>query len=345
MRRLMRKSMRRAMRRFFFVIFLVSFAVEQEAAFAYNYNIDQKQISLSGLSSGSYMAGQVHVALSEVFMGLGLISGGPYYCAQGDLNRAQTECMAAPQGPPKIAPLVRQAQKLAYSGEIDSVKNLSKTRLFLFSGKNDTVVVPTVVQTGINFYKNLGVPSHNVKFIDRVPAGHGYPTLNYGNPCETHRTSPFINNCNYDAAGALLNHIYPNLKEKVVVKNENFFEFSQRQYAETDVSAISMNETGIAYVPTNCQNGDLCRLHLAFHGCKQTLDHIGDKFYKYAGYNGWAEANNIIVIYPQAVSNHKLTNPNGCWDWYGYTGKKYHTKRGPQIEAIHKIIINFSKLH
>lgn len=57
-----------------------------------------------------------------------------------------------------------------------------------------------------------------------------------------------------------------------------------------------------------------CKLHVAFHGCEQTLADIGSDFVVSAGYNSWAEANNIIILYPQAADN--LLNPKGCWDWY-----------------------------
>ncbi len=53
-----------------------------------------------------------------------------------------------------------------------------------------------------------------------------------------------------------------------------------------------------------------------FHGCLQTLEDIQDLFYTKTGYNEWAEANNIIVVYPQAKKSTVFPlNPNGCWDW------------------------------
>ena len=42
---------------------------------------------------------------------------------------------------------------------------------------------------------------------------------------------------------------------------------------------------------------------------------VGDVFAVHGGYNGVAEINNIIVLYPQVASNI-LINPYGCWDWY-----------------------------
>ena len=45
------------------------------------YNIDTDQISVSGLSSGGYMAVQMHIAYSASIMGVGVLAAGPYLCA------------------------------------------------------------------------------------------------------------------------------------------------------------------------------------------------------------------------------------------------------------------------
>lgn len=46
-------------------------------------HIDINQSSVSGLSSGAYLAVQFHVAFSATMVGAGIIAGGPYYCTQG----------------------------------------------------------------------------------------------------------------------------------------------------------------------------------------------------------------------------------------------------------------------
>jgi len=38
-------------------------------------------------------------------------------------------------------------------------------------------------------------------------------------------------------------------------------------------------------------------------------------------------------LYPQAVSNG-TGNPNGCWDWWGYTGAGYAQRGAPQMATI-----------
>lgn len=49
---------------------------------------------------------------------------------------------------------------------------------------------------------------------------------------------------------------------------------------------------------------------------------IGDVFAKHAGYNEVAEANNIIILYPQTALFPPY-NPNGCYDWWGVTSIGY----------------------
>jgi hypothetical protein len=56
------------------------------------YNIDASQTSVSGLSSGGYMAVQFEVAFSSLVRGAGIIAGGPYYCAHGDPITATSLC-------------------------------------------------------------------------------------------------------------------------------------------------------------------------------------------------------------------------------------------------------------
>ena len=85
---------------------------------------------------------------------------------------------------------------------------------------------------------------------------------------------------------------------------------------------------------------------MAFHGCQQTEEMIGDAFIRHAGYNEWAEANRIVVLYPQAAVLQRRVlgiplpwpNPQGCWDWWGFTGPDYARRTGPQIQAINAMI-------
>jgi poly(3-hydroxybutyrate) depolymerase len=46
------------------------------------FNVDVAETSVSGVSSGAYMAVQFAVAHSRIVKGVGSVAGGPYGCAQ-----------------------------------------------------------------------------------------------------------------------------------------------------------------------------------------------------------------------------------------------------------------------
>ena len=68
------------------VTLLVMFGLSAQRASADtlgSYNVDAGLVSVSGLSSGGFMAGQLGVAYSEVFQtGFGIFAAGPYDCAR-----------------------------------------------------------------------------------------------------------------------------------------------------------------------------------------------------------------------------------------------------------------------
>src|SRR4051794_18564381 len=76
------------------------------------------------------------------------------------------------------------------------------------------------------------------------------------------------------------------------------------------------------------------------------FDAIHDRFFRDAGYNAFADANHVVVLYPQATSWRRLTdpsgliaNPEGCWDWWGYAGDDaYFTRDGKQMRAVRAMI-------
>jgi len=82
-----------------------------------------------------------------------------------------------------------------------------------------------------------------------------------------------------------------------------------------------------------------CRVHVAMHGCEQTRDNLGSTFAQYAGYNRWAESNNIVMLYPFAVAN--VLNPKGCWDWWGYSSTAYASKLAPQTLMVMRMLTAF----
>jgi hypothetical protein len=55
-------------------------------------------------------------------------------------------------------------------------------------------------------------------------------------------------------------------------------------------------------------------LHLSFYNVPRT--EIGNIYAVHAGYLEVAELNDIIVLFPQAIKQ-AISNPQGCWDWWG----------------------------
>jgi poly(3-hydroxybutyrate) depolymerase len=368
-----------------------------------SFNVDLGQTTVSGLSSGGYMALQFHIAFSETVRGAGIVAGGPYFCAEGQLlPNALFRCMQTFMGAPDPVRLAGIARGFAQEGRIDRLENLADDRVYLFSGTNDRTVVGAVVEAARQFYLRAGLPAANLEFRNDVRAGHAMPTEEFGRACSL-TAPPYINDCDLDLAGAILRHLYPGLRPPpaptprpggtvLAFDQTEFFRFSGLPQPSTGSAPFSVNasmtlspgmsppgmpsmpplgmspgsppgmssgvsllpgvaptlslsDTGFAYVPPACAppRSEACRIHIAFHGCEQTVADIQEQFVRNTGYNRWAEANNIIVLYPQArheppPPNQNGPNPKGCWDWWGYSGAAYATKAGPQMAVLRAML-------
>lgn len=461
--------------------------------------LDPGQISVSGVSSGGFMAHQLHVAHSDEIMGAGIITGGPYNCAQGDVNRGLTVCTAfmAEEGcknflflgmpgaeayctttfyqGPEPAPVGQEASEQAVAmarrslddtyansaqGRIAHPQGLIGDKVILIHGSLDTLLPVGVMDAVDQYYKGIyerehqSAPTENtLQYIKTLAAQHAVPTDNlirlkvgsqvgdcqaFGSPyldyCERKDCSanccgqggstlcddpanvsvPACASCNLqcsavcigsiDTAGAILRQIYAlqnarNPSDALKVKDwdpyspptvvddcrkfgtvdtrcrwlqERLFAFSQSEVFGGDPNAVIDNymaDKGYIFIPEQCRDGEtVCRLHIAFHGCRQGYGFSGvdtvhplyggltgwTHFIENAGYNEWADTNNIVVLYPQArprelafqvIENPgdpmgalRNSNPQGCWDFWGYTDQNYATKGGRQISAVWRMV-------
>ena len=73
----------------------------------------------------------------------------------------------------------------------------------MFSGTEDRTVIPAVVDQTVAFYRAAGVAEADIAYVDDVAAGHAFVTESHGSACPA-TASPYINDCDYDQAGALL---------------------------------------------------------------------------------------------------------------------------------------------
>ena len=120
-------------------------------------DVDLTQTTVSGLSSGAYMAGQFHIAFSAEVTGVGIVAGGPYGCAEGRIELALKRCMATDLGEPDPAALFTAAAKLAATGAIDPLSDLADDRVYVFTGTADHTVLPAVGAKIPPFYALAGL--------------------------------------------------------------------------------------------------------------------------------------------------------------------------------------------
>ena len=361
-------------------------------------NIDKGQISVSGVSAGGWMANQLHIIHSRNIMGAGAIAAGPYHCAGSsgficnwtpyalmwphDACQAIHVCSSFAKnyfgfpnyyfGPPDHEELLNSTETEARNRTIDPISGLKGDRVWLFTGKSDRMMPQEVVDQLRQYYAALFArsdvqnPQDSIVYISDKDVDHSM-VISVPGPLEDNRclkfAQPYINDCDFDAAGQLLSQIYHSNSsgETALVepqhgdwKPSNLFEFNQTDFFNSDDESISMHAIGHVYVPEACKKGAFCRLHVALHGCDQHQEAVeADKcvkrgecpalfFFKNAGYNEWAEKNSIVVLYPQNTpwggATDSSKNPHSCWDWSGYSDVNYFRRSGKQIRAIARMI-------
>ena len=216
---------------------------------------------------------------------------------------------------------------------------LQGDRVWLFRGEADDLVPEGVAEALEGVYRQY-VDEQDLQ-VYRHAAGHGLPVREFPDDsrfsppaCQEHR-EPFLVECGFDAAELLLRHLYPAAipQEPADAHEEGTLApFDQTRFAGSEES---FHPVGYVYVPNACE-GQTCRLHVAFHGCRQGVEAVHDDFVRDARYNAWAAAGRIVVLYPQVAPSND--NPNGCWDFWGYTGNDYRFKDGPQMRSVKAMI-------
>ncbi|MDE1179192.1 poly(3-hydroxybutyrate) depolymerase [Paraburkholderia sp.] len=335
------------------------------------YNVQKGDSSISGLSSGAFMTVQLHLAHSASFSGVGVIAGGPFRCAESFrdaaplaedayVQNAEYICMSplTAQTGPNALKLVQLARDTERDRMIDPLSNLKGDRVYLFTGTHDTVVYSDVVKCTRRFYELLGVASEDIAFDDTVAAGHSIVTENPEDSMLGANQPPYINCGKFVQSHRILNHIYDDLAPPSANLKGRLIRFDQTEFF--DGPRASMSEFGYAYVPFEVEQGSPARVHIVLHGCKQGYGYVnfvygradqanqapyGNRYITTTGYNEIADSNNIIVLYPQATGadGGGLQNPDGCWDWWGYTSEQpnqpdYYSRDAIQIKALHGML-------
>lgn len=97
---------------------------------------------------------------------------------------------------------------------------------------------------------------------------------------------------------------------------------------------------GLVYVPTACKSKpSACKKHVHYHGCIADIWSQRVKWTDDIYINAHAEANAIVVIYPQARGDERTGR--GCWNWESYMDDPlFDTRESIQLRAINNLIIH-----
>jgi len=302
------------------------------------------KVYVTGVSSGAYMAGQLHVAYSSAINGAGLVAGGPYACSGGTLIRALDACTDDTM-PLDFSALLSGAELSASSGLIDPLANMLNSPVWMFHGKADQTVRESVADAAAAWYRHFGA---DVLYNNATGANHAWVSPLGANPCSI-SASPYTSQCGeMDPPMEMLAHI---LRRPISAANngtlQGLLSFSQDAYSTARwglvAQLLSMDTTGYVYVPAACSNGSLvCDVIVVLHGCLQGAALVGQDLINEAHMNQYADTNGLIVLYPQAIplTLGAVYNPKGCWDWWGYLAADglFAVKGSYQMEVIMAMI-------
>ncbi|MCG5435487.1 hypothetical protein, partial [Micromonospora foliorum] len=230
------------------------------------YNVSG--VYVAGVSSGGYMATQLHVAYSSRIRGAAVFAAGPYYCSQNTVTQALYGC-GDNRYPTNVSALQAYTRTWASYGWVDPVGNLSGDPVYVFHGGNDTTVKKSVTDDLVRYYQHFGA---SVQYDSGSAAGHSWVTP-YGTlGCAT-TASPYLNDCGTDPQNALLRKLLGGVNApNTGALGGSLIRFSQNTFAVNGwANGLSMDANGFAYVPSACAAGQSCRLLVALHGCVQSV--------------------------------------------------------------------------
>lgn len=314
------------------------------------YNIDPTKIYVVGISSGASAAVQMDIAHSATFHGVAIYAGTVYWCAgTGGTMTALDDCGGRTLSTGSASYRSRLAQSEAYLdqqsslGTIDPSSYLANKPVYLWSGTNDTVVNPRAMADLNSEYAHYGA---NVYFDNAFPAEHGWESPDGEVACGT-KHSPYMIVCDqggsaYDSVKTWLTMFLGTLAPRNNgTLAGTLMSFDQTAYGT--LSDVSLANEGSIFVPQDCANGAQCGLIVALHGCLQEADKIGGAWVNEAGINEWADTNHLVVLYPDTVASLAPgpTNPEACFDWWGYSDgsdPNYALKSGAQMHVIYAMV-------
>lgn len=295
--------------------------------------------SVIGISSGGYMASQLAIAWPERFAGLGVISAGPWGCAQGSLSLALTQCMLTTKGPVDLEAIDARYQSYLERELVGTPQQRSTLRVYHWHGGADSVVAPAIAQSLTQQLESwLANPEQQLETIVDDGAAHGWPVGRDTFPDDT-RTADcaegggnHLLNCERQVAKDALDWLHGPSADKSADKNAVHDESTDSpqgrlvRFDQSDFEARGLADEGYLFIPQSCESGN-CPVTLALHGCDMSANNGDTSFVRHSGLNERAAREGRLVLYPQAKSS--MANPQGCWDWWGFTESSW------QLDPLH----------
>ena len=106
----------------------------------------------------------MHVAFSEEFKGVGIFAGGPYWCNQDNEEQNINFCQTDPKGI-KLDFLEKSSTIFENMDWISKTKHITNSKVWLFSGMLDKIIVPGVVDKTEEFYKHFGA---DISYVNKM---------------------------------------------------------------------------------------------------------------------------------------------------------------------------------
>jgi hypothetical protein len=247
----------------------------------------QAAVTVSGISSGGFMAAQLGVIYSDEISGVGTVAGGFYGCASdhfeqmhqlaesnfmndkalfllntfNPIHRAVNICMKAP-----TLAIVNSDRAEAFADQklIADTKNIKNQKVYIYQGQGDKVVSPKMQKQLKDFYLKMSVPEKNIQ-LSTSKGGHNFPTDQKNLNACSEQGVPYISSCNKNVAGEILNFLVSPKLVRTKADIRNMHVISQKQDSRPD----SISEYGYLVSSQKClDNPAKCNLHVALHGCE-----------------------------------------------------------------------------
>ncbi len=243
----------------------------------------------------------------------------------------------------------RYLEMRASRGKIDDPKNLRRTPVVLFNGRGDEMVYKKVmVETHKQLSEYIDADKLSTNF--NTAAGHVW-SIDSGR-CRCGQC-PYgglenlecchVNNCGYDLSGAFMRATYGSRVKPRVAASSQLYWINQWDYWRGGAPQNStVMEWMMAYVPRRCQaSPGQCKLHINYHGCVSPGWRPRIMWAQEINLNEYAEANDMIVLYPQAQGSDN--SGEGCWNWEAYVDDAdFDTRDGKQLGMVMRIAANLT---